>query len=129
METETKKQNWFRRHWIISIFLGIMVLGAIGSIFDSGNEKVIGDNSNNNVIKLGGSQSQNSTVSSTSLKYTSSDVQQMSLSKKLDICTKDIAGDSINIPQVKDEAYSSCYEMYYSGGEEVLNQYIEGIVK
>lgn len=27
--TETKKQNWFRKHWIISIFLGLIVLGMI----------------------------------------------------------------------------------------------------
>ncbi len=38
-----KKQhkNWFRRHWIISIFLGFIVLGMIGSIFDSGDKSDI----------------------------------------------------------------------------------------
>lgn len=27
------QRNWFRRHWIISIFLGLIVLGMIGSLF------------------------------------------------------------------------------------------------
>jgi hypothetical protein len=30
---ETKEKNWFRRHWILSIILGIIVLGIIGGMF------------------------------------------------------------------------------------------------
>jgi len=32
MVTEIKKKNWFRRHWIITIILGFVVLGIIGAI-------------------------------------------------------------------------------------------------
>ncbi|MFH1585853.1 MAG: DUF4352 domain-containing protein [archaeon] len=35
MVTEIKKQNWFRKHWIASIFFGIIVLGIIGNLFES----------------------------------------------------------------------------------------------
>ena len=38
MTEELNKKNWFRKHWVISIFLGIVVLGMIGSFFNSGNE-------------------------------------------------------------------------------------------
>jgi hypothetical protein len=44
MVTETEKQNWFRKHWIISIFLGLIVLGMIGSIFDSEDKSEITGN-------------------------------------------------------------------------------------
>jgi len=37
MATETKEQNWFRKHWIISIILGLIVLGMFSSIFNSEN--------------------------------------------------------------------------------------------
>lgn len=33
MTTEIKKKNWFRRHWIVSIILGLFVLGIIGAMF------------------------------------------------------------------------------------------------
>jgi len=32
---ETKQKNWFRRHWIVSIILGIFILGIIGSMFNT----------------------------------------------------------------------------------------------
>jgi len=46
-----KKQNWFRRHWIISIFLGFIVLGMIGSIFDSEDKSDITGDVVNEQIK------------------------------------------------------------------------------
>ncbi len=30
---ETKQKNWFRRHWVLTIILGIIVLGIIGGMF------------------------------------------------------------------------------------------------
>jgi len=70
MVTETSKEikkNWFVKHWIISIFLGLIVLGMIGSMFEGNSKldltgKVINDNSNNNVINLGSSQGDNSLI-------------------------------------------------------------------
>ncbi len=35
MVTEISKQNWFRKHWIISIILGIFILGMIGFMFNT----------------------------------------------------------------------------------------------
>ena len=35
---EEKKKSWFRRHWILSIFLGLIVLGMIGSLFGGDSE-------------------------------------------------------------------------------------------
>lgn len=32
---EDGKQNWFRKHWIISIILGVLVLGMVGNTFNS----------------------------------------------------------------------------------------------
>ena len=36
---KVEEKNWFRRHWIISIFLGLFVLGIVGSLFDD-SEKI-----------------------------------------------------------------------------------------
>jgi len=47
MVTEIKEKewyDWFKRHWIISIFLGLIVLGMLSSIFDSGNNSEITGN-------------------------------------------------------------------------------------
>lgn len=41
MASEIKNKNWFRRHWIISIFLGLTILGMIGNIFDPETDKSI----------------------------------------------------------------------------------------
>lgn len=35
---EKQQKNWFRRHWILSIFLGLIVLGMIGSLFGGDSE-------------------------------------------------------------------------------------------
>jgi hypothetical protein len=120
-----KKKSWFRRHWILTIFFVIFIIGGIGAIFfpdeQSNNSETEGLTENLSSASI------NSNAVETSSKYVASDIEKMSLSKKLDLCTKDIAGDLIDIPQVKNEAYMSCYQIYYSGGEEVLNEYIQGI--
>jgi hypothetical protein len=38
MVTETKHRNWFIKHWIISIFLGIIILGIVVSMFNTGSD-------------------------------------------------------------------------------------------
>lgn len=48
---DKKPQNWFRKHWIISIFLGLFALGIIGSLFDSGDNSDITGNVVNEQIK------------------------------------------------------------------------------
>ncbi len=42
-----KEKNWFRRHWILSIIIGIFIIGIVGSIFDSGNTSSISGNAVN----------------------------------------------------------------------------------
>lgn len=40
----TQKQDWFKKHWIISIFLGLLALGTISSIINP--DKSIRTNTN-----------------------------------------------------------------------------------
>jgi len=59
MVTEIKNKNWFRRHWIISIFLGLFVIGLIGSIFEEESANTqISDSQNNlqDVTSLSGTK-------------------------------------------------------------------------
>jgi len=37
------KENWFRKHWILSIFLGLIVLGIIGSLFGGDSDSDLTD--------------------------------------------------------------------------------------
>ena len=37
---EGKKKSWFRKHWIISIVLGFMVIGMFGSIFNPSEDNL-----------------------------------------------------------------------------------------
>ena len=46
---------------------------------------------------------------------------------KLDECTELCAGDSYDIPAVKDQCWLSCYEIHYYGGMEALDDFIEGL--
>jgi hypothetical protein len=36
-------KNWVRRHWVISIFLGIFILGIIGAAFNEGDSGATGN--------------------------------------------------------------------------------------
>ncbi len=41
--SEEKKKSWFRRHWILTIFLCFMVLGMFGSLNNDSTQNLIGD--------------------------------------------------------------------------------------
>ncbi|MBI2146294.1 hypothetical protein HYU22_03070 [Candidatus Woesearchaeota archaeon] len=47
-----------------------------------------------------------------------------SKTSKLDECTKLCAGEEYDIPYVKDEWYSTCYQIYYYAGESALDEQI-----
>lgn len=118
-----EKKSWFRRHWLLLTILIIAVIVISAFVNDSSNPKSESSISGSDVLN----ENASSTPADSQSKYTASDVEKMSLSKKLDICTKDLSGDSIDIPEVKNEAYMSCYQIYYSGGEATLDEYILGI--
>lgn len=44
---ETKKKNWFRRHWILTIILGIVVLGIIAGMFGGDSQSNSSSTENN----------------------------------------------------------------------------------
>ena len=121
---EEKKKSWLKRHWLLTTLIIVVVI--IISAFINNGSNPNQNSSSSSSLSTAPSNSLNVAPSST---YTASDVEKMSVTKKIDLCTKDIAGDSIDIPQVKDEAHASCYQIYYSGGEEALNEYVQGLNK
>lgn len=50
--------------------------------------------------------------------------EQQSIYKKIDECTELCAGESIDIPVIKNECWYGCYQVYYYGGESGLDEYI-----
>ncbi len=42
-ELKPEQKSWFRKHWIISIVLGVIVLGMIGSFFDLEDTEITGE--------------------------------------------------------------------------------------
>jgi hypothetical protein len=49
---------------------------------------------------------------------------KMSISDKLDACTRSCAGDEYDIPAMRQYWYDDCYESYYYNGEEELDKQI-----
>jgi hypothetical protein len=50
--------------------------------------------------------------------------EQSKINDKIDECTNLCSGEDINIPAVKNQCHSSCYQIYYYGGEESLDNYL-----
>ena len=48
MVSKIKNKNWFKRHWIVSIVLGIFVIGIIGAISEGGNSTIDMESQNSN---------------------------------------------------------------------------------
>lgn len=133
---ETKQKSWFKRHWIITTILIIfIVFGVLGIIFDNSNNpssqtqeksglKLIGEE--NNAINEG----KNTTMSSEkesdeTTECTGKIFEQTCINKKIDDCTKLCAGADVNIPVIKNECHSACYQVYYYGGEKDLDDLIK----
>lgn len=117
METEIKKQNWFRKHLVISIILGILILGAVGSLFE-------GDNKNNTDL-TGNVISEQKNNSDQTTECTGKTFEQLCINKKINDCTELCAGTDIEIPAVKTDCHSTCYQVYYYGGEKDLDDLIK----
>ena len=132
MVTKVKK-NWFRRHLVISIFLGLMVWGMIGSIFDSGDNPDITGNVVNEqsaekeklVYVNEQFEEKDNVIEPDSPKKNEEDLSSMSVSKKKKLCTELCAGESIDIPYIKSECSLYCSQLYYYGGEEALDNEIK----
>ena len=50
--------------------------------------------------------------------------EQQRINSKIEECSKLCSGEEYNIPAVKSAFWSSCYETYYYGGEQVLDDLI-----
>lgn len=154
MSDKTNK-NWFARHWILSIILVILIVGMFGVIFDSGeNPEITGkvinkpDKTNEQQIEESNQQEEvneepiivvqqeeineekeediNEESWSEDLREALEDLKETtSTYKKVNECTELCAGENIDIPVVKGECHSSCYQIYYYTGEEGLDEYIE----
>ncbi|MBU4308369.1 MAG: hypothetical protein KJ566_01070, partial [Nanoarchaeota archaeon] len=57
-------------------------------------------------------------------KESTSEEKDMSISEKKQLCIELCAGNSINIPIIKNECSLNCNDIYYYGGEEELDKYI-----
>ena len=194
MVTEIKNKNWFRKHWIISIFLVLSVIGSIGTIFEEDSINTQVSNQAENKISSA-SIAESSQIELTPEKIdtctpdwdcgswskcSSSEVQNrkctdinscgilnnkpsisracthkaqevepdadsssggwmedlsqameemeetLNIYDKLDECSELCAGESADIPYVKNECYSACNEIYYYAGEEALDNFMEG---
>jgi len=106
-----KKLTWFRKHWILSIILSIFILGGIASIFV---EEETQDTNEDSRLSL---------VNSVSKIW--KDLDGMTLNQKLNECTELCAGKDLDIPLIKNECYSSCYQIYYNLGEKELDIYLK----
>ncbi len=76
MVSEVKEKNWFARHWIVSIFLGLIIFGIIGAMFGGDSESNLTGNAVNeqladNVIGLG---EDGKTTTTNSKQYTAEDL-------------------------------------------------------
>jgi hypothetical protein len=116
MTIETKKKNWFRRHLVLSIIFGILILGAVGSVFE-------GDSKSNTDL-TGKVISEQKNDSAQTTKCTGTTFEQLCINKKIDDCTRLCAGTDIEIPAVKTDCHSTCYQVYYYGGEKDLDDLI-----
>jgi len=106
--------------WILIIFASILIIGAIGSLFstEESTKKSSG-------LKLINSTDDQKITESGEVECTGKTFEQICINKKLDECTKLCAGEDINIPVIKNECYSSCYQIYYYGGEKDLDELIK----
>src|SRR3989344_8563179 len=52
MVTKVENKNWFRRHWIISIFLGLVVLGMINGFLSNDDSNITGNVINEQTLNL-----------------------------------------------------------------------------
>ena len=52
MVTKVENKNWFRRHWIISIFLGLVVLGMINRFLSNDDSNITGNVINEQTLNL-----------------------------------------------------------------------------
>jgi len=123
METETKQKNWFRRHWIATlIIVSFFVLVGVLGILTEGTGEQANDDSK---LTANSVENQNSAESNEATECTGKTFEKLCINKKIDECTKLCAGEDIDIPAVKTDCYSSCYQIYYYGGETDLDKYIK----
>lgn len=100
-----KRINWFRRHWIISILLGVFILMGVLLIIEVSDHEPPLD-----------------------------DLDKMFVYEKLNECRKDCVGEkpekaTLTDIQILFECDKFCKDFYDTFGEEELNKYLEEIRK
>lgn len=112
-----------KKGWIITIIIiGFFVLvGVLGILTESTGEQ----KNNDSGLTANSIENQNSAESDETTECTGNTFEQLCINKKIDKCTKLCAGEDVDIPAVKADCYSSCYQIYYYGGETDLDEYIK----
>ncbi|MCX6742066.1 MAG: hypothetical protein NTX24_02735 [Candidatus Pacearchaeota archaeon] len=120
-----KKKSWIKRHpvWTVVIIVFVFI-GLIGMFTEEGEPTSFGLRSNDSIENQSFTDS-NQTMKCAGQTKIGLNFEQICINLKLDKCTKLCAGEDIEIPAVKDECYSSCYQIYYYGGEKELDNLIE----
>lgn len=122
---EEKKKSWFRRHWVATlIIVGFFVLVGVLGILTEGTGEQANDDSKL-TLTANSVENKNSAESDEATECTGTTFEKICINKKIDGCTKLCAGEDIDIPAVKTDCYSSCYQIYYYGGEADLDEYIK----
>ena len=137
---EEKKQNWFRKHWIISIFLGLIVLGMVSTIFNnitSNNNDLTGNfvqeqsfalNENNNEATNINSDSKTDYVITHSLEDMLPSPSELpteySIGEKIDITKESLVIASRNAQEGFDSGKTLFISKYKTTGYSVTD-YIE----
>jgi len=135
MASKVKDKSWFRKHPILRTLLGLLLIFiAIGWFINTNTTGDVVNEQNNQQEQQQLEEIKIDTDSSDDLLDDFNDdldealedlEEQSSIYKKLDECTKLSAGKDINLPAIKNEFYTVCYEIYYYGGEEDLDKFIE----
>jgi len=123
MTVETKKKNWFSRHKILTALICLFVL--IGILAVSTDENSEEQTNNNSGVTANSTENQSPAESDQTTECTGKVFEKTCINLKLSTCTKLCAGEDIDIPAVKTDCHSTCYQVYYYGGEKDLDDLIK----
>jgi len=121
--SQERRKSWFRRHWILTILLCLFAVFVLLVITGVNPEDTKSKSSG--LKMLNSTENQNPAESDQTTECAGKFFEQTCINLKLNECTKLCAGEDINIPAIKNECYSACYQTYYYGGEKDLDDLIK----